>query len=318
MIGNEEAFEPSEVLLQNISSIEKEQSLLEEKRICELAALADGAAKYLASLDAGGMPIVDAFSLLFLEEDGAAVLHSEAIAPCVPHLKVHAKLLSMLDRSVFVSLLRDSVARLGLCPTEADFLPPSEAPEIFTYVKNFYADEAYDVFSESFSDPRVFYCDTLKEAIASVEEGRAGYCLLPLEEKGGARLVGVSEMLFRSDLRIASVTPVYGYGEETDLTYALVSRGFRIPAVVSDDDRYLELRLPKEGARLSELLFAAETFGAEVYRIHSLRLEDTAGKRAFYSLVLRTEGKDFVPLLIYLSTFITEFTPIGIYASLES
>ena len=318
MLREEDAFEPDTVIMQNISLLEKEQSLLEERRICELASLAHSAAEYLSALNFGGMPIVDAFSLLFSDGKKRADLHPEALSMSVPHLREHGRLLSMLDRAVLVSLLRDCVRGLRLCPTEADFLPPSAAPETFTYVKNFYADEAYDVFSESFSDPRVFYSDTLKEAISAVEDGKAGYCLVPLEEKGGVRLAGVSEMLFRSDLRIVSVTPVYGYGEENDLTYALISRGFRIPAVESDDDRYLELRLPKEGTDLSELLFAAAVFGAEVYRIHSLRMEAVGGAREFYSLVFRTEGKDFVSLLIYLSVFVKEFTPIGIYASLES
>jgi hypothetical protein len=98
-------------------------------------------------------------------------------------------------------------------------------------------------------------------------------------------------------LRIASVTPVYGYGEETDLTYALISRGFLIPPVDREDDRYLELRLPKAGASLSELLFAAEAFGAQVYRIHSLRLSQQGAARDLYSLVFRTEGRDFSGLL---------------------
>ena len=113
----------------------------------------------------------------------------------------------------------------------------------------------------------------MRDAVAAVEDGRAGYCLLPLEEKGGIRLASVSQMLYRSDLRIASVTPVYGYGEETGLTYALISRGFCIPPVQGEDDRYLELRLPKDTCPLSELLMAAEIFGARVYRIQTLQLE---------------------------------------------
>ena len=141
---------------------------------------------------------------------------------------------------------------------------------------------------------------------------------MPLEEKGGVRLAGVSQMLYQSDLRIASVTPVYGYGEETDLTYALISRGFLIPPVDREDDRYLELRLPKEGASLSELLFAAEAFGAQVYRIHSLRLSAEGKARDFYSLVLRSEGGDFSGLLSYLFTFVKGFAPVGIYSNLDA
>jgi hypothetical protein len=318
MTLEEEAFFPSSVLLSNISKLSGEQSVLQERRICELAAVADSAVNYLVSMHAGGMPIVDALSLLFLESEEAHSVHADALGECVPQLSLHLGVLSVLDRIALAALLGRGLERRALCPAEADFLPPSGASETFTYVKNLYADEAYDVFSEAFSDPRLFYSETLKDAVAAVTEGRAGYCLLPLEEKGGARLATVSEMLYRSDLRIASVTPVYGYGEENDLTYALVSRGFCIPAVDPEDDRYLEIRIPKDSCRLSELLLAAEGFGAQVYRIHTLAFSAESEKKAFYSLVFRAEGQDFVSLLIYLSIFYGDFTPIGIYASLES
>ena len=318
MMLEEEAFAPSEVLLRNISLLSQEQSVLQERRICELAAVADAASEYLASMDAGGMPLVDALSLLFFESEDAPRPPADAIKECVPSLFLHLGMLSVLDKISLTLLLGECLKKRDLRLTEADFLAPSGAPETFTYVKNLYADEAYDVFAQDFSDPRIFYSETLKDAVAAVAEGRAGYCLLPLEEKGGARLATVSEMLYRSDLRIASVTPVYGYGEENDLTYALISRGFRIPPVEKDDDRYLELRIPKNACPLSELMVALEGFGIEVYRIHSLRVSVEGERKAFYSLVFRAEGKDFVPLLTHLSIFFKDFTPIGIYASLET
>ncbi len=318
MMPMDEVFAPSQVITDNIALIEKEQSLAEEKRICELSALAGEAADHLLSLAEGGMPTVDVLSLLSFDTERAPVLHDNAMEASGKHLAFHAGLLSSLDRTVLCSLLYEALKKRGICPTEADFLPPASSPETFTYVKNFYADEAYDVFSDAFSDPRVFYSETLRDAVLAVSEGRAGYCLLPLEEKGGTRLASVSELLYKSELRIASVTPVYGYGEENDLTYALISRGFLIPELGSDVDRYLELRLPKDAASLPELLFAAEACGAQVFRIHTQRSDGGGERSTHYSLVLRTEGLDFSTLLIYLSVFVKEFTPIGIYASLES
>lgn len=314
---NEEAFVPPEVLKNNIASIAKHQSLLEERRICELSEMATAAASYLCALIADGMPLADSLSLLYFGGE-VPVLHDGAMKRCLPYLSMHGKNLSALDKAVFASILVERLSSEGLSLQEADFLPPVAVGETFTYVKNLYADEAYDVFSQSFSDPRLFYSENIKEAVAAVEEGRAGYCLVPLEERGGVRLASISQMLYRSDLRIASVTPVYGYGEQTDLTYALISRGFCIPPVESEDDRYLELRLSKETCPLSELLLASETFGAEVYRIHTLQLESGSQSRPFYSLVLRSEGRDFVLLLTYLFAFVRDFAPIGIYSNLEA
>lgn len=314
---SEEAFMPPEVLKNNIATIAKHQSLLEERRICELSEMATAAASYLCALIADGMPLADSLSLLSFGEQ-MPIFHDGAIKQCLPYLSMYGKNLSALDKAVFASMLVERLCAKGLSLQESDFLPPVAAGETFTYVKNLYADEAYDVFSQSFSDPRLFYSESIKEAIAAVEEGRAGYCLVPLEERGGVRLASISQMLYRSDLRIASVTPVYGYGEQTDLTYALISRGFCIPPVESEDDRYLELRLSKQACPLSELLLAAQTFGAEVYRIHTLQLEIGSQSRSFYSLVLRSEGQNFVLLLAYLFAFVRDFAPIGIYSNLEA
>lgn len=314
----EDVFLPPKILCENIRSIAMHQSRLEEQRICELSEMADAAVSYLSVLAEGGMPMADAFSLLSLGVFDDGPIHEDALEVCRQSLSFYGNLVSSMDKTVFVSLLAQRLAEKGLCPQESDFLPPVTVGETFTYVKNLYADEAYDVFSQGFSDPRLFYSETLRDAMGAVEEGRAGYCLLPLEEKGGVRLASVSQMLYQSDLRIASVTPVYGYGEQTDLTYALISRGFCIPPVNSEDDRYLELRLPKEACPLSELLLAAEALGAEVYRIHTLQLESRAQQRPFYSLVLRSEGRDFVLLLMYLFAFVKDFSPIGIYSNLEA
>jgi hypothetical protein len=316
-VFEEDLFLPPQVLSDNIRAIAAHQSLLEERRICELSEIAAAASEYLAILSEDGMPPVDALSLISLEED-ATVIHEGALEVAKLYLSLHGKNLSATDKTVFISLLADRLAEKGIRPEEADFLPPAAAKENFTYVKNLYADEAYDVFAQGFADPRLFYSESLKDAVSAVAEGRAGYCLLPLEEKGGIRLASISQMLYRSDLRIASVTPVYGYGEETGLTYALISRGFCIPPVAGEDDRYLELRLPKENCRLAELLSAAEFFGALVYRIQTMQLEGESEPKPFYSIVLRAEGRDFVLLLMYLFTFVKDFAPIGIYSNLEA
>ena len=317
MFFAEDAFLPPDVVIENIRSLALKQSVLQERRICELSAMADAAADFLFEMNEGGMPITDSLPLLSIG-DTEDVIHSDALKESREHLESFQKSLSSLDKCAFVFLLSERLRSLSLSCSEADFLPTASAKEVFTYVKNLYADEAYDVFSQSFSDPRLFYSESIRDAVSAVAEGRAGYCLVPLEEKGGVRLASVSDLLYKSDLRIASVTPVYGYGEETDLTYALLSRGFFIPEILPDDDRYLELRLPKDSCPLSEILFAAEAFSAEVYRIHSMHLSDRGRDLSFYSLVFRSEGKDFARLLMYLYAFVKDFAPIGIYCNLDA
>ena len=187
-----------------------------------------------------------------------------------------------------------------------------------TYVKNALADEAYDVFSQQLSDPRVKYSSTLNDAVRLVSSGEAEYALLPLEERGGARLASVAELLFREDLKINSVTPVFGFEGLADMKYALVSKHFTIPEILPDDDRYLEIRLRADSSvSASELFSAAESLGAFPYRINTLTFDTEDGAYQYYSVVFRDDGKDFTSLLVYLTLFSGAYTPVGIYKNLE-
>ncbi len=230
----------------------------------------------------------------------------------------HASFEEAYDRAVFSALLLEKLGERGIFPTESDFLPTREAPETFTYVKNAYADEAYEVFSSEFSDPRVKYSRTFAEAIKSVLDGEVGYCLLPLAEKGGVRLSSVTELLTGNDLKIASVTPVFGFSGDAELWYALVARGFRVPKVAAEDDRYLEIRCSEEdGDTLAALLCASRLFCASLYRVHTVTRHPAEENGFYYTVVFRTEGKSFVGLLTYLTLYTETYVPVGLYKNLE-
>ena len=125
-------------------------------------------------------------------------------------------------------------------------------------------------------------------------------------------------MLFKYDLKIASVTPVFGFDGSADVKYALVSKHFKIPNVAVDDDRYLEIRLRADGSiSLSSLFFAAEMLGASVYRINTVQFDSEEGEFSYYTIVFKDEGSDFSELLIFLTLFAGYYTAIGIYKNLE-
>ena len=180
------------------------------------------------------------------------------------------------------------------------------------------SDEASDVFSDAITNATVSYADTLKAAAEAVSEGKCEFAILPLEEKGGARLAGIAALLFKYDLKIASVTPVFGFDGNADVKYALVSKKFKIPDVLPDDDRYVEFRLRADGAiSLSQLFSAAEMLGATVYRINTVRFDTEEGGLTYYTVVFKGENVDFSALLLFLTLFAGAYTAIGIYKNLE-
>jgi hypothetical protein len=225
--------------------------------------------------------------------------------------------LSLYDRAEFSELLITALSLRGIHIDEATFLDEDSRAETFTYVKNPFADEAYDVFSTDFSDPRVVYSSSFREALAMLDNGEVGYCLLPLEERG-ARLSTIGELIFRGELKINSVTPVFGFDGLADMKYALLSKSFTIPKVMADDDRYLEIRLPAvSDTDVSDILLVAKRYGIGVYRINSSLYDIEGVSELYYSIVFRDDGMDFTRLLTYLVAFCKDYTPVGIYKNLE-
>ncbi len=185
-------------------------------------------------------------------------------------------------------------------------------------MRNALSDEAYDVFSQDFTDPKVRYCASFRECVASVTSEEVGYCLLPLEERGGTRLPTVSEIIFRNDFKINAVIPVFGPDGNADMKYALVSRNFTVPKRGREDDLYLEVRIGADSDfSLSEVLGAVEYFGMSIYRVNTVTFDTEGESETYFSLVVKDMGNSFAGLLTYFTLFIRDFVPVGIYKNLE-
>ena len=312
-------FEPGAPNTLNLNSLASDMLLLQERRISELYEIATTFVDFVRELLDDEMSLCEIFSLL----SGSELLPShspddDSVMPSnLPRINAYLKLISASDRAVFASFVRDRLLQVGIEISENDFLSTANFDQTFVYVKNAFSDEAYDVFSQEFSNPRVSYLNTFKDALAAVSDGRVSYCLLPIEERG-ARISTIDEMIFKSDLKVVSITPVWGFDGSADMKYALVSRQFFESSVASDDDRYLEFRLPKDfSERLGDILSAAESFRLEIYRLNTVRFDTDDGERDYFSVVLRSSGTDFIEILIYLTLFADEFNAVGLYKNIE-
>lgn len=319
MLYMEEGFSPDAVTAQNLLLLAKEQSITQERRICELAELADAALDGAIAMLGEEWRIQDVYSWIssvatgFVSEPHPSILRED-----VPRIGVWLAALCGCDKAIFADLLLRAAAQRSIAIGEVDFIPAVSAKETIAYVRNAYADEAFEVFSQEFSDPRVRYVTSFKEAVKAVCDGDAGFCLLPLEEQGGGRLPSVETLLFHNDLKIASVTPVYGFEGNAELSYGLISRAPRIAPFSSEDDRYLEIRLPTDGElSLADLCLAAAMYDYAVYRVNTATHRIAGVATSFYTVVLKTEGRTFLPLLSYLTLFSSDYTPIGLYKNLE-
>ncbi len=315
----EYAFYTEDATVANIDELSRVEGRVTEQKLLELADIAASAADFSATLLGEGLGIYEVLSLV---SDGLTLGEGQAAEDTLPeHLAdvtARARELRGLDRAMLCRMLCERMSEIGRPLSEREFLPADITDGSVIYVRNQFADEAFDVFSVELNNPKVGYAAGFRDCAQAVSEGRAGYCLLPLEERGGTRLPTVAELIYRYDFKINSVTPVFGYDAGADLKYALVSKHFTVPPSALGDDRYIELRLGASAeTSLSELLSAAAFLGMSVYRINTVTLLTEGEESTFFSMVLRDGGRVLTPFLCYVTLFAPDLVPVGVYKNLE-
>ena len=313
-------FEPQAVTLENLSYLSREQSALAEQRILEISDIASDAASLSLELFSLGLGAIEILTYISSgAQFGELPSHDSPLLENLSGISSYLGSLREYDKAIFAESYLKRMLDRGIALGEESFLSPTVLDRgLVTYVRNSYSDEAYDVLSEPLDDARVRYSKDFRECARAVSEGDADFCILPLEERGGARLQVVEQLLYRYDLKINSVTPVFGPDGNADVKYALISKGFTIHPFAEGDDRYLEVRLPETSAAdIGALLGAAAHFGMTLYRVNTVLYDGEGGASPHFSLVMRDEGRTFTALLTYLTLFLPEYIAVGMYKNLE-
>ncbi len=318
-MSREYGYSPSEITLANLDRLSRESSTIDELRLLEINDLASDAAQLCSSLIRTGLGIYDALSLISEGLSfGSYPVADTPLPDSATHLRAALRAVCGSDRARFSEIFVREMGERGSVVTEADYLPSVDVDATFTYVKNRFSDEAYDVLSVDYDDPRVRYSSSFKECAKALEDGSVSYCLFPLEEKGGARLPGIAELIYRHDFKINAVTPVFGFEGDADLKYALVSKHFAVRHREEGDDRYLELRISAAlDSELSELICVASYLGFGVYRLNTVTIPAEGESASFFSIVLREGASGLSALLTYVALFAPDLVPVGVYKNLE-
>ena len=305
-----------DIICDNLDELRLNESDVAKRRVLELSDLATHVASELAQYLSDGLSIYDGLSV---------IRDNVRFNADTPNSYEALSILSSLslptdafDKIVFSNLLLRALKGLGKEITESDFLEGAPSGERFTYVRNAFSDEAYDVFSLDFVDPRIRYSQNLKECERLLLDSDVDYCILPLEERGGVRLHSTTDFVFRNDFKINSVSSVFGFDSSQDLKYALISKHFTIPPLAPEVDRYLELRLLQDRSdSLFSLLYAIRQLGMSVYRINTVTFDIEGAENSYFSVVVRDEGREYTPLFTYLGLFEDECDAVGVYKNLE-
>ncbi len=54
-----------------------------------------------------------------------------------------------------------------------------------------------------------------------------------------------------------------------------------------------------------------------IYRVNTLTFETEGESETYFSVVIKGTEGDFTPILAYMTLFLRDFVPVGIYKNLE-
>ena len=315
---DEKLFEFNSTSYANIEDILRDMGSLHELAVCEMSFAADAVAKSISDMLDEGMTINEIASVLAEEVSMPGALPKENTPSITSeNVKSFLSYASNLNKAMFAQLLEKKLSERGIYVSESDYLPEVKSEQTFAYVRNTLSDEAFDVFSQEFSDPRIVYADSFRDACQMVADGKAGYCILPFEEKGGTRISTIASLVSSMDLKVAAITPVFGLEGNADVKYALIGRGFTSPEKDEFTDRYLEIDVSRSNSlSRGDIISAAEYLSLSLFSVNTSSYNAVDGDFT-YTLIFKDGRKTFSEFLTYLSIFVGAYSPMGIYKNIE-
>ena len=270
-------------LLEELANLARQESRMEED-LSPLARMRRAAHAMLATDN--------------LRTDGSAITHTLAeayrAADCAAYIEAYLSLCEMQGEGLAV----------------ADLLPvamPSAAR--ITYVRNAYADEAYEDFTALLPEPTVQYADSFREACSTVAAGEADFCILPYRSSAGL-LASFAEMAAHHSLYICALCRVF-HADGTDAThFALYGRALLPP---EGDGMLLRCSfLCPDTEALSKHICAAAMLGVELQELSAEPYAASEGS-LLCKVTAFPQKERLLPWLAYLLVFADGGACHGLY-----
>ena len=301
-----------EIMSANLKALLTRISREEEKALAFLLELAQAHGELLAAREHAALPLLrELFSGELPLAPHSSHL-SENGAPLTFALQAGSEALLPIYANSLVAACRAAKNPLTL----SDFLPLRENTAArIAYMKNAYADEAYDLLTPHLPSPTVSYTDSYRAACEEVSAREADFCILPYKNAGGY-LTATEALAERYALCRVDSCRVF-HADGTDVThFALYSRNFLSREAQAPCT--LLYRFPyEEEIAVSRHFSVLGSFQIKATRFFAEAGEDDA--HAMYARITAAiPKKTLIPFLTYLATFTREVVICGLYKEKEA
>ncbi len=311
---SEETLSPWEIIQKNLAESGARILREEEMRLGQLFEVAE---LFLSRL----LPSEGPFDLAPLFAEASLLIEAPLAQRGVPRtslpenrafLSFFENTLSSFDRigftECFLSILEE---RLGRPLTLYDFPEGAKKKpkdKRVLYVKNIYADLAFDGFSPLLPMAHPLLRQSFRAVCDDLENEHGDYAILPLLS-GGKEISSVSSLLFEYGFAISALIRPETEEEEPPI-FALLAR---TPLLLGDAHFFSFCFFPKRGEDTTALLSTIDRFSLSLQTIETLPTATLPG----YRVTVRGDERSFVLLLSYLSLFVKDFSGFGFYGEVK-
>ncbi len=184
-----------------------------------------------------------------------------------------------------------------------------------SFVRGNQSGRAFEYFAKFVPGVLAEYEEDFKSACEAVANGESTYAIIPIENSLDGRLNSFYRLIEKYTLFIVLTAEVPSEDYETSTKFALV---YKNPDIIeAEGEEFFECKITFYQQRdIGNIILAADYFGADVCKIHSLPLS-FGGRENSFDITFAIDGADIAGLFCYLFLEYPHFSTVGFYTSVE-
>ncbi len=184
-----------------------------------------------------------------------------------------------------------------------------------SFVRGNQSGRAFEYFAKFVPGVLAEYEEDFKSACEAVANGESTYAIVPIENSLDGRLNSFYRLIEKYTLFIVLTAEVPSDDYETSTKFALV---YKNPDIIEAEGvEFFECKITfPHQSDIGNIILAADYFGAEVCKIHSLPIS-FGGRENSFDIIFAIDGANISGLFCYLFLEYPHFSTVGFYTSVE-
>lgn len=184
-----------------------------------------------------------------------------------------------------------------------------------SFVRGNQSGRAFERFAKYVPGVLAEYEEDFKSACESVANGESTYAIVPIENSLDGRLNSFYRLIEKYVLSIVLTADIPSDDYESSTKFALIYKSLDVIPASGTEVFECKITFSRQ-SEIGNIILAAEYFGAEVVKVHSLPLS-SGGRENSFDIIFDITDADTTGLLCYLFLEYPYFASIGLYTVTE-